>query len=91
MSKERVQVLLEPEEKLKFQRAARHIHMSLSTWLRHAGLRALEEAENQPPSSPEELHRFFEECDAREEGREPDWEEHLQVVRTSRNPDGNPS
>ena len=37
-------------------------------------------------STTEELNRFFAECDQREKGelREPDWEEHLQLLQQSR-------
>lgn len=32
----------------------------------------------------DDLEDFFASCDAREEGTEPDWEEHLQVIERSR-------
>jgi len=39
-----------------------------------------------PPvlSSVEELRAFFEACDAREQGSEPDWDQHRKVIEESR-------
>jgi hypothetical protein len=32
----------------------------------------------------EELRSFFSECDRRETGTEPDWEQHVRVIERSR-------
>lgn len=32
----------------------------------------------------EELRAFFSACDCREEGREPDWQDHLAVIEASK-------
>ena len=39
----------------------------------------------EPFNSPEDLRRFFEECDARRgAGTEPNWDEHLREIEASR-------
>ena len=60
--------------------------MSLSAWLRTA---ARERLERRSPTerfeSRSDVERFFSACDAREgSGIEPDWEQHLAVIRESR-------
>jgi hypothetical protein len=35
-------------------------------------------------TSAADLRKFFKACDLREEGREPDWEEHLKTIEGSR-------
>ena len=82
---ERIQVLLDPGERERFRRLAREHGLSLSAWLRNAALKQAA-AEDQMPKlrSVGELRAFFAQCDARESGREPDWEEHLAVIDTSR-------
>jgi len=81
----RVQVLMTPEEREAFRRVARDEGLSLSGWLRKAGLERLASAGAlQRIEEPEQLDEFFRHCDERESGREPDWEEHLQVIRRSR-------
>ena len=38
-----------------------------------------------PFNSPEDLRRFFDECDTRRSaGTEPDWDEHLHTIEASR-------
>jgi hypothetical protein len=82
---ERIQVLLDPDERELFRRLARQRGLSLSAWLRAAALKQ-SAAENEVPRvrSVEDLRAFFAECDAREVGREPDWEEHLAALDSSR-------
>jgi hypothetical protein len=82
---ERIQVLLDPRERELFRRLARQRGLSLSAWLRDAALKQ-SAAENDVPRlrSVEDLRAFFAECDARESGREPDWEEHLAVLDASK-------
>ena len=39
----------------------------------------------EPFNSPEDLRRFFDECDTRRgAGTEPDWDEHLRTIEASR-------
>ena len=81
----RVQVVLSEEERDRFKGQARREGLSLSAWLRLAGRERLEAAGARLRfDTPEALDDFFRECDARETGREPDWEEHLRVMTASR-------
>jgi len=34
--------------------------------------------------SVEELREFFKSCDLRETGREPDWEDHMRTIESSK-------
>ena len=81
----RIQVLLSPEEREAFRRMALSEGLSLSAWLRQAGLERLaaSQAESRIESAAQ-LDRFFKVCDAGQSGREPDWEEHLKVIAKSR-------
>jgi hypothetical protein len=82
---ERIQVLLDPEEKERCRRLAQQRGLSLSAWLREAALtRATEEDRPARLRSRSALRAFFTECDAREAGPEPDWDEHLRVLETSK-------
>jgi hypothetical protein len=77
----RIQVVLDEHERESFRAAAQKAGMSLSAWMRGCAREKLAEAaERQLPRTAEELRRFFAECDEREEGREPDWEEQRRVI-----------
>ena len=81
----RIQVLLSAEEREAFRRRAAGEGLSLSAWLREAGRDRLEEAKKRSRlDTPDTLREFFRVCDEREEGAEPDWEEHLRVIGTAR-------
>ncbi len=81
----RVQVLMEREEREEFRRLAQRRGMSLSSWLRQAGLdRMARDAGAVGIDSPEALRDFFATCDERESGVEPDWEEHKRVIEGSK-------
>lgn len=63
--------------------------LSLSAWLRHAGLeQASVQKQERRLDSEEALRDFFTECDAREQGREPDWLEHKDVIEGSKRSGG---
>lgn len=79
----RVQIILTEEERERFRHAAEREGLSLSAWLRQAGKQRLVEHYPERISSVEDLRAFFAACDAREVGREPDWEEHLAVMEGS--------
>jgi hypothetical protein len=82
---ERIQVLIHPDERELFRRLADQRGLSLSAWLRDAALKqSVAESEVPRLRSVEDLRAFFAECDAREPGREPDWEEHLAVLDASK-------
>lgn len=81
----RVQVILDEQERALFQHHAASEGLSLSSWLRKAGLeKAAQARERKGIRSAEELQAFFRACDAREQGQEPDWEQHLEVIERSR-------
>lgn len=79
----RVQVILSVEEKTRLQHEARRAGMSLSAWIRKAALER-PERESDEFGSPAHLHAFFAACDEREgQEPEPDWAQHLEVIRES--------
>ena len=81
----RIQVLLTPEEREAFRRMAEAEGLSLSAWLRRAGHEQLAAREERRPfRNAKELAAFFTDCDRQVEGREPDWDEHLDAMRRSR-------
>jgi hypothetical protein len=79
----RVQVLLDQAEKARLERGAKHLGRSLSAFMREAALDKLAELEAQKPFTKPELREFFKQCSKLESGREPDWQEHLQVINAS--------
>lgn len=77
----RVQVILDDKEAARFKSQAKRESKSLSAWLGEAGRKILEE--NQKRNSltdPQSLESFFEECNSRETGREPDWEDQKELI-----------
>jgi hypothetical protein len=80
----RVQVLLDEGEQEHFRQQAEREGMSLSAWLRQAGQERLRTRRGRRLSTLRDLRDFFRAIDAREKGREPDWEEHLSVISRSR-------
>jgi len=80
----RVQVVMDEIERETFRQAAAREGMSLSDWLRRAARQRLESAALPELSSVETLRAFFEECDAREQGTEPDWQQHRAVIEESK-------
>jgi len=81
----RIQILLGEQEREEFRRLAKRHGMSLSAWLRDAGREkaAAGESERQIRSKAA-LRDFFAECDQRERGLEPDWDEHREVIDRSK-------
>ena len=78
---QRVQVILDDKEATEFKAQAVKEAKSLSAWLREAGLKMLEERKQwRPLSDSNALKRFFTQCNNREKGREPDWEEHKKLI-----------
>jgi len=79
----RIQILVEPDEKHRIQRAARLAKMSVGGWLRKLALERLDELERPHRfRSAEDLVAFFARV-ADDEGCEPDWEEHEGVISQS--------
>ena len=82
----RVQFTVPDEERDRFVRQARKEGKTLSAWLLTAAQQHLEEQqESHPFESPDDLEEFFRACDALNgPGREPGWEQHLDVIEESR-------
>ncbi|MDX1673964.1 MAG: ribbon-helix-helix protein, CopG family [Longimicrobiales bacterium] len=81
---ERIHILLDGAEKERFRRWAEREGKSLSEWLREAAREKLAAArQGRSLDSREALEDFFEGCDARERGEEPDWESHRRVIEDS--------
>ena len=80
----RIHLVLGEEEKALLEQAARAEGMTLSAWLREAAAEKMKKNAPRALSSTEELRAFFEECDQREKGHEPDWESHRKVIEASR-------
>ena len=82
---DRIHLVLDPEEKERFRRLAERAGKTLSEWLRDiARAHADTESARWTLDTRDRLDDFFSDCDAREKGREPDWEDHLRVIRSSR-------
>ncbi len=80
----RVQVVMDEIEREAFRQAAAREGMSLSNWLRRAARDRLDSAAVPELSSVENLRAFFQECDAREQGREPVWQQQRAVIEESK-------
>ncbi len=70
-------------EREAFRRQAASKKMSLSNWLREAGLKQLEAEQDRPIRTVEDLREFFASL-PEEAGTEPDWDEYLRVMAESR-------
>jgi len=81
----RLQVTLDASEQESVRREAERLGMSVSARMREAaGERLRARAETAGIETTEPLESFFAACDEREEGVEPDWEEQLTVIDSSR-------
>ncbi len=80
----RIHVVLDEREREAFKARAMAEKRSLSEWLREAGRERLERDRPARLSTVDDLTRFFEACDRRESGQEPDWAEHLAIAVRSR-------
>ena len=80
----RIHIILDSAEKARFRQRAAREGMSLAEWLREAARERLAAAERDAQMDTlDELRAFFAACDAREHGREPDWDEHRKVIERS--------
>ncbi|MGH9324671.1 MAG: antitoxin [Vicinamibacteria bacterium] len=85
--KSRIHIVVDEVEKERFRQRAEREGKSLSSWLRDAAREKLEvEPDRLELDTEVKLRAFFAGCDALQEGqgREPEWEEHLQVIEASR-------
>ena len=77
----KVQVILKEEEAAQFKAQALKESKSLSSWLRDAGKTMLEmNRQKQRLTDPAVLRKFFRECNQREGGVEPNWEDHKGLI-----------
>nr|WP_079091819.1 antitoxin [Mycobacterium tuberculosis] len=74
--------MLSDEEREAFRQQAAAQQMSLSNWLRQAGLRQLEAQRQRPLRTAQELREFFA-SRPDETGAEPDWQAHLRGMAES--------
>jgi hypothetical protein len=79
----RVQVILSEAEREAFRTQAAAEGKSLSSWLRDAGRTRLADLERRPLRTVDDLRRFFDAL-RDQDGVEPDWDAHLQVIDDSR-------
>ena len=82
----RVQLVIPDEDRDRFVHQARREGLSFSAWLRAAARDRLERQQRSAPfSSPAEMGEFFLACNALDgPPSEPDWDEHLSVIGSSR-------
>ncbi len=82
----RVQLIIPDEDGDRFMRQARREGLTFSAWLRAAASDRLEAGQRAERfQSPEDVSRFFQDCDARRgPGLEPDWEEHKRAIEEPR-------
>ena len=80
----RIQVIIPDQDRERFARQAKQEGMTFSAWLRTAAQARVEERRRRF-SAPAELEEFFSRCDALDgPATEPEWSEHLEVMRRSR-------
>ena len=80
----RIHVPLDEGEKERFRRQAEREGKSLAAWLRDAAREKLAAAERRAViETVDELRTFFASCTAREQRREPDWDDHQRVIERS--------
>lgn len=80
----RIHVVLDDREREAFRARAVAEKQSLSEWLREAGRERLERDRPARLATVDDLTRFFEACDRRESGQEPEWAEHQVIASRSR-------
>lgn len=82
----RVQLVIPDEDRDRFMHQARREGMSFSAWLRAAARERLErKQQTRVFESEAEVEAFWRKCDQLQgPGREPDWEEVLEIINTSR-------
>lgn len=82
---ERIHIVVDAAEKERFRRQAAREGKTLSEWLREAAAeKVAADGEAGALDTVEALSSFFEACDVRETGREPDWEAHRRVIEQSK-------
>ncbi len=82
----RVQLIIPDEDHDRFVHQARLEGMTFSAWLRFAARKRFEECQHSRSiRSQARLEEFFRACDSLDgPDSEPDWEEHLREINSSR-------
>lgn len=80
----RIHIVVDEAEKERFRHQAAREGKSLSAWLREAARTRLARRDSSSLDTAESVRSFFEECDEREHGAEPDWREHRRVIERSK-------
>lgn len=82
----RVQLIIPDKDRDRFVHQAHLEGMTLSGWLMAAAEERIKQRERLKPfTSSEEVKKFFRAYDERQSGsREPDWEEHLQILHEAK-------
>lgn len=82
----RIHLIVSEPDRTRYAAAARREGLSLSAWLRAAAATRLDDREGvEPFHTEDDVWRFFADRDAEVDGgTEPDWEQHLDVIRASR-------
>lgn len=82
----RIHLIVSEPNRTRYAAAARREGLTLSAWLRAAAADRLDRrAGTDPFRTEEDVRRFFADRDAETGcGAEPDWEQHLAVMRASR-------
>ena len=81
----RVQLVIPDEDRDQFVHQAKQSGHTLSAWLRKAAHEKLtRDNESKHFGSVQEVRAFYQLCDdAEDQGREPGWQEHLDVINRS--------
>lgn len=82
----RIHLIVSEPDRTRYAAAARRDGLTLSAWLRAAASDRLDRrAQTEPFRTEDDVWRFFADRDAEAAcGAEPDWEQHLDVMRRSR-------
>lgn len=82
----RIHLVVSEPDRTRYAAAARREGLTLSAWLRAAAAERLDRrAGAEPFRTEDDVWRFFVDRDAETAcGTEPDWEQHLDVIQTSR-------
>ena len=82
----RIHLIVSEPDRTRYAAAARREGLSLSAWLRAAASDRLDDrTDAEPFRTEDDVWRFFADRDAEMDGgAEPDWEQHLDVIRGSR-------
>jgi hypothetical protein len=81
----RIHIVLDAAEKARYRAQAAREGKSLGAWLRAAAEDRMRNAVvRRDLRTRPGLEQFFTECEERETGREPDWEEHRAAIERSR-------